>query len=336
LISALIDKAYAAAPSFWERFGEAGLAAARRDSAFHLDYLEAALKYGDNLLFSTYVDWLGRLFVGLGFPDDKLKLTLTALRDSLVDILPAATAEPAVAIVDRSLRADAEARVSEIGQSSPLGSTAEAYLQALLAGDRAGASAQVLELVQGGTPIKSLYLDIFQSVQWEIGRLWLEGKISVGQEHFCTAATQAIMSLLYPAIFASPRIGKTMVAAGVGGELHELGIRMVADLFELEGWDSYYLGTNMPPAGIVAAIRERKAPILCLSVTMTYNLPALEEVLRQLRSAFPDGGVKVMVGGGPFNIAEGLWRRVGADGYAPDAESVVETAAKLLDALGAP
>ncbi|MDZ7776615.1 MAG: hypothetical protein U5L09_13885 [Bacteroidales bacterium] len=54
------------------------------------------------------------------------------------------------------------------------------------------------------------------------------------------------MSQLYPYIFNSQRVGKSMVAATVGGELHEMGIRMVADFFEMEGWDTWYLGANAP------------------------------------------------------------------------------------------
>lgn len=36
----------------------------------------------------------------------------------------------------------------------------------------------------------------------------------------------------------------------MGSELHEIGARMVADLFEYHGWDSIYLGAVVPAEAI--------------------------------------------------------------------------------------
>ena len=58
-------------------------------------------------------------------------------------------------------------------------------------------------------------------------------EISVAQEHFATAATQVIIAQLAHGIFGRPKAGHTLVAAGVVGDLHELGLRMLCDLFEL-------------------------------------------------------------------------------------------------------
>jgi methanogenic corrinoid protein MtbC1 len=61
----------------------------------------------------------------------------------------------------------------------------------------------------------------------------------VAQEHYCTAATQLIMSQLSPRLFGRDRIGRRLVVTCVGDELYELGMHMVADFFEMEGWDAY-------------------------------------------------------------------------------------------------
>ena len=41
--------------------------------------------------------------------------------------------------------------------------------------------------------------------------------------------------------------------------------------------------------------------------------------------------IKILVGGYPFKVAADLWRSVGADGYADNAEDSVKVAAKLLN-----
>jgi methanogenic corrinoid protein MtbC1 len=208
---------------------------------------------------------------------------------------------------------------------------AQQYLASLLRGERHVASQIILDAAESGTAIADIYMHVFQRSQREIGRLWQMNKLSVAQEHYCTAATQLIMSQLYPRIFATERVGRRLVATCVGGELHEIGARIVADLFEIEGWDTYYLGANMPTASILQALEERKPHVLAISATMTFHLPAVADLVDRVRAYDGGRGVKVMVGGYPFNVAPGLWRHFGADGYAPDAQEAVAVADRLLE-----
>ena len=180
-----------------------------------------------------------------------------------------------------------------------------------------------------GIGLKDVYLHVFQPCQQELGRLWHTGRISVAQEHFCTAATQLIMSRLYPLVFDSDKKGLRCVAACVSGELHELGIRMVSDFLEMEGWDTYYLGANSPVSGILSAIEEKRAGLLAISSTMAYHLEMVRGLIESLRSDPRGAGVKIMVGGYPFNRVKDLWRMVGADGYAGSAEEAVAVVERL-------
>ena len=161
-----------------------------------------------------------------------------------------------------------------------------------------------------------MYLQVFQRCQREVGRLWQLKQITVAQEHYCTAATQLVMSQLYPYLFALPKNGRRLAAASVGGELHEVGLRIVTDLFEADGWDTLYLGANLPAGGVVQAVEQHRPDLLVISATMTFHLRGVEQLIAQVRSSEACQGVKVMVGGYPFNVDPDLWRRVGADGHA--------------------
>jgi methanogenic corrinoid protein MtbC1 len=130
------------------------------------------------------------------------------------------------------------------------------------------------------------------------------------------------MAQLYPRIFRTERVGRTMVATSVAGELHELGIRMVADFFEMDGWDTYYLGANTPAASVVQAAAERKAEVLGISATMTFHLHAVEELITLARKT-AGWNTKIMVGGYPFHLEPDLWRQLGADLYAADAQQAI-------------
>ncbi len=178
--------------------------------------------------------------------------------------------------------------------------------------------------------IKEVYCHIFEPCQYEIGRLWQSNVVSVAQEHYCTAFTQLIMSQLYPYIFRSDRtVRGTIVAACVSGELHEIGARMLCDLLEMEGWNTIYLGANVPTAGIVDVLRDNHSDILAVSASMTFHIRAVREVIAAVRLASPP--TRILVGGYAFKIAPGLWRDVGADYWTKDAVDAISLIGGLDD-----
>ena len=75
------------------------------------------------------------------------------------------------------------------------------------------------------------------------------------------------------------------MAACVSGELHEIGARMLCDLLEMEGWNTIYLGANVPTAGIVDVLRDNHSNILAVSASMTFHIPAVREVIAAVRLA---------------------------------------------------
>ena len=104
------------------------------------------------------------------------------------------------------------------------------YLEALLRSNRNKAQQIIMELLEDDVPIEDIYLYIFQETMRKIGVLWQEGVIPVGREHYATAITQYMMSLLYPKIFNSEPKKHKLVAYLVGSELHEMGIPVVAEV----------------------------------------------------------------------------------------------------------
>lgn len=219
----------------------------------------------------------------------------------------------------------------EISSDIPYGKLASNYIQTLLRGDRYSASTMILEAVHTSEDVKNIYLHVFQTSQREIGRMWQTGQISVAQEHYCTAATQLIMSQLYPMIFTNKKIGRRFVATCVGGELHEVGIRMVADFFEMEGWDTYYLGANMPAKSILATIEEQEADVIGISTTMYFNLPVVKDLISALRASMVSRNLKILVGGYPLITSQDLWKQLGADEFAQDAQAATALAKGLIE-----
>lgn len=206
----------------------------------------------------------------------------------------------------------------------------ETYVKSLRDGDRRAALKIARDALTHGVDIRDLYMDVFQPAMHEIGRLWETNEITVAQEHLATAITQSVMAQLYAHVFAKPPKGRTMVATCIGGELHELGIRMVADFFEIEGWDVYYLGANMPVEDVVTMVNERKADVLAISVTLNNHVPRARELIYAVRDSPIGTNVKIFFGGQPVNRSPDIYKTVGADMTAHDARSAVELANEVV------
>ncbi len=334
LAEAIIVCQYERQPEIWKPFGNIGREKSVRDVGYHLSYLAEAIEADAPELFNEYLAWVKILFASLKFPAHVLSATLDCTRQTLITHLPPEMSSVALQILDTGIQALSQASVelpTFLDGDTPLDNMARQFLAALLQADRRAASQMILNAVQQGESIKEIYLCVFQRTQRELGRLWQTNQISVAQEHFCTAATQMIMSQLYPFIFSAndKRKDRRLVATCIGGELHEIGARMVADFFEMEGWDTYFLGANTPPESILRAVKDYRANVLAISATMIFHVSLVTEMIRVLRA---DSSIRipVLVGGYPFNLSPGLWRQVGADGYAQDAQSAISAAEGLL------
>lgn len=104
----------------------------------------------------------------------------------------------------------------------------------------------------------------------------------------------------------------------------------MSDLFELDGWDTYYLGSNMPDINVISALKEQDADILAISVTIPFHLSKAEKLIKQIRTDKAFDKLKIIVGGYTFNIAPGLWKKIGADGCAQSAQEAVLIANNLI------
>ena len=209
-------------------------------------------------------------------------------------------------------------------RARPRDDTANQFLDAIVAGNRRQAFEVADTALRAGMDIRALYLDVFQPALREIGRLWQQNRITVADEHLATAITQAAMARLYDRLFASATgEGPLMVAACAEGERHEVGLRMVCDILEMEGWDTVFLGAAVPTPDLVRMICEREPQVVALSASIAPNVPRVEEAIRAIRGCNGPQPL-IVVGGRPFAMEPGMAARMGADLTATDAAQAAE------------
>lgn len=333
LAEALVADQFARHPELERRYGPAGRGKCLQDAAYHLAYLAEALAFDDRALFADYVAWVKVMLGKRRVPASDLAAHLECMAQVLRGQLPGEAGTLAAGFVEAALRAMPampDELPTHLHDGKPLSLLAHQYEQALLRGDRHVASRLVIDAVGRGVPVGDIYLQVFQPTQHEIGRLWQVNDIGVAKEHYCTAATQLVMSQLYPRLFAGEKIGRKLVATCVSGDLHELGARMVADFFEMAGWDTFYVGANTPHASVIEALVEHHADVLAVSATIATHMSEVKALIDAVRSDPRCAGVKILAGGQPFNRNPELWRQVGADGTASDAQQAIAAAGRLL------
>lgn len=306
----------------------------RENLAARLADLAAALNAGRPEIFANQVAWSRSAFAARRVPVDDLRASLEVLwRTTSAAAAPEDRPSIDAAFTRALERLDSapDELPTELTANTPHGRTAAAYLLAILEGDRLGASRVVLDAAKAGKlTLRDAYLDVFRPVQLELGRMWHMNEITVAEEHFATATTQMVMAQLLPLAQRKPQDGRVMIAASVQGNAHDLGVRFVADFFELAGWRAIYLGPNVPVEDLVLAVQDFGAHLVALSATMPVQLRAAEDTVAALSRSDLDHKPKVMLGGRAFADCPDLWKTFGADGFAVDPDDAVRVADTLV------
>ena len=177
------------------------------------------------------------------------------------------------------------------------------FLAALLAGDRRECEALTEQCLGARVPILALYQQLFQRALYQMGEEWQYNRISVGNERLATAIVEGLLNRLYPRVIAPHRRGRRIIVGSVEGELHQVGAKMVCDVFEMHGWEALYLGADTPTAELLRTVLDLHPDAVGLSLSVYAHLGTLLDALARLRCAHPD--LPVLIGG------QGL-RQVGA------------------------
>lgn len=329
LAERLVAREFERHPGLEQRYGAAARAKSLQDAGYHLAHLAEALAHDRPALFTDYVAWARIVLAQRGVAAADLAFHLGCTSEVLRALLPAELGAAAAAVVDEAVAAMPgmpDELPSFLHDARPLSPLAHQYFASLLRADRQAAGRLVLDGVERGTAIRDVYLHVFEPSQQEIGRLWQMNRVTVAQEHYCTAATQQVMAQLYPRLFERERNGRRLVAACVASDLHEIGARMVADFFEMDGWDSFYTGAGTPHDAVIAALVAQRAELLAVSATIASHVHDAARLVAAVRADARCAAVKILVGGHAFNRLPGLWREVGADGWGADAREALAAA----------
>jgi methanogenic corrinoid protein MtbC1 len=202
----------------------------------------------------------------------------------------------------------------------------ERYLKALLNGDRVTSRSVIEEALQCGVPANTVYSDIIWPIMIEIENLEKKDKITSVQEALATRINRSIVDQLQNKLPRKAQVDKKVVIYSTATEQGELGAQMITDLFESSGWEVRYVGSGVTRDDLVEFTNSYSPDVLLIYGMQADKAPATRQLIDSLKNinACPD--MKIMLSGGIFDRAEGLWEEIGADMYAETAAQAVQIA----------
>lgn len=311
-----------------------------RDTRYNVDFLYTSYVLKDDKIMENYSVWLFQLMASV-LKDNTPAQTAQYVINHLEYIKQGVTRtvseekhEELFNLLNLAQECIRRAAGGSLGESSATVSDSryeaeiQQYMQSLFDKNMRQTLYLIQQFTEKGIPVTDIYVEILAESMRRIGEMWHTAQITVDTEHYCTSITQMAMAQMYPSLFAAERNGRTVLCACPGTELHEMGSRMVADLFENDGWDSLYLGAAVPEDAMLDSIRENHPDLIALSVTMPQHLLACRDLIGAIRREFPDA--VIAVGGNAFRNTHEIWSQWPVDIYTNDARELLKKADNLV------
>lgn len=164
----------------------------------------------------------------------------------------------------------------------------------------------------------------------EVGDRFERNEFYVPELLIAARAMQGGLAILKP-LLADTDLQPTgrVIIGTVKGDLHDIGKNLVSMMLQGAGFEIIDLGVDVPADKFVEALKESKAQVIALSALLTTTMPAMKSTIDALETAALRDQVKVVIGGAP--VTQRYADEIGADGYAPDANSAVRKTKELLE-----
>lgn len=305
----------------------------RHDLGIRYQYLAETLAMGCLAIFEDHVAWQKIVYRARGVEDAILREQLEAQAEELRESAPDVVAQNGCRVIEHVLdRLDSMEveTASYLEGELPHRDLARRIVLAILEGRSRAALGLVRKALDDGLDFLEAHEYVVGPVQAELGRMWQLGEADIADEHFGTQLIEQVLHLLDDRRPEVPITGPKVLIAGVGGDLHDIGLRVLAQTFEASGWDVLLLGANTPAADMARAAKNHGVALVAVAASDALNLPHLIQTLDHLRAELD--GTPVLVGGRVFRLSSDMWRAVGADAGAQDARHAVRVAEQLTKA----
>jgi corrinoid protein of di/trimethylamine methyltransferase len=201
--------------------------------------------------------------------------------------------------------------------------------ESLIAGKIDEVSSLTQEAVDGGLSPQDILEQGLLAGMDVVGQRFKANEMFIPEVLRCAKCMHGAMDILRPLLVESGvKTAGTFVIGTVKGDLHDIGKNLVGMMFEGAGFEVIDLGIDQEPQAFVDALKEHKAELFGMSALLTTTMPKMGETINAIKEAGIRDQVKIMIGGAPVTAA--FAKEIGADAYASNAASAVDTGKELL------
>ena len=324
-IKVVSERLYSSPGQEFTNFGAADKKHHRDDIGVHLDFLRTVLDTGALDPYIDYLRWFSELLAFRNTPTKSIVKTMVITGDFFVAEMrqEGRTVERAVSAATLAYQQQLLRPPEVLPTPWPQQAAME---DALLRGDRKAAMDIFTQLLLEGIPAVDINVRVVEAAMCRIGERWQRNEVTMAQEHLATATARTVVTDAFVTLQPKAPNGLKALFAAVQGNQHAVGLNMVADAFEQEGWQVQYLGADMPTLDLVQHIVQWRPDLVGLSVSFAHQVPQARQVVESLRAAFPVKCPQLVVGGAAIKRFPALAGFIGADAFALNA---IEAAAKL-------
>lgn len=196
----------------------------------------------------------------------------------------------------------------------------------LLAGRRQECRELLAEAIQEIPEPAAVYNRLIWPVMERLDALYRDDRINLATEHMATRISRCLVDQLQAHLTRSQPNGKRIVMTCADGEPEELGAQICADIFESDGWEVFFIGGGVPNDEILSLVGDLRPDLLLIFGTKPQGIPGVRKLIDMIREVDANPQMNIMISGGVFNRAAGLWQEVNADLFAPNAQKALDTA----------
>jgi DNA-binding transcriptional MerR regulator len=182
----------------------------------------------------------------------------------------------------------------------------EQLSEALLAKDM-NAADRILGRVMALYPLEELILRVIRPTLGTIGMQWLEGKISIADEHMATNYLRHRL-IMWMETGPPPYPVSPTILACAPNEWHEGSLLMLGVLLRRRRWPVQYLGQALPLEDLATFVRDAHPPAVALVAMREETAEALVEWPKWLPEAAKTGHPLITYGGLVFT-EQPEWRQ---------------------------
>lgn len=199
----------------------------------------------------------------------------------------------------------------------------ERFFETLINGDRTNARKLVQECFSSGTAADEIIQDLFWPTHELIERLQRADQMSLVSYHLATRLLRTLVDQASARLQVPANKSHRILATCGPSQGEELGAQMAVDLLEAAGFDVTFTGGGIPADEIIAQVHERRPDVLLMFASAASDLPGIRQIVDHIREIRALPGLRIAVGGGVFNRAEGLAEELSIELFASNPRQLV-------------